>query len=208
MKRLIVNGDDLGYSAGVNRGILQAHSGGILTSASLMVDEPGAAEAAELVIGTPSLSVGLHAVLDRGRERPWPDRCEPELERQLARFEELVGARPTHLDSHHHVHRKPDLEPIFVAFAQRHELALRDHSVRHCGLFYGAGSVGAENLLEILGGIDEGITELGCHPGYAEGLDSSYTGEREHEVRTLTNPGVRARIEELGIELIGWDAVS
>jgi predicted glycoside hydrolase/deacetylase ChbG (UPF0249 family) len=67
--------------------------------------------------------------------------------------------------------------------------------------------VAVDSLLEILSGIDEGVTELGCHPGYAEGLDSSYTVEREQEVRTLTDARVLARVEELGIELIGWDGL-
>jgi len=45
---LIVNGDDFGASRGINRGIVQAHSRGILTSTSLLVDSPWSAEAAEL----------------------------------------------------------------------------------------------------------------------------------------------------------------
>ena len=43
---LIVNADDLGRSPGVNRGVIEAHAGGIVTSASLMVRWPAAAEAA------------------------------------------------------------------------------------------------------------------------------------------------------------------
>ncbi len=212
MKQLIVNADDLGLSEAVNRGIREAHERGILTSASLMVEGPAAEEGVELA-GV--LSVGLHAVLDRrGEFLVSPEDVPEELERQLARFEGLAGRRPTHLDSHHHVHRDPRLLPAFEGFAARHELPLRDRDVRHCGLFYGRWDdrshperVGVESLLEILGGIEEGVTELGCHPGYAEGLDSSYTVEREREVRTLTDARVRGRVEELGIELIGWDGV-
>ena len=40
MKYLIVNGDDFGASRGINRGILEAHQDGILTSTSLFVDRP------------------------------------------------------------------------------------------------------------------------------------------------------------------------
>jgi predicted glycoside hydrolase/deacetylase ChbG (UPF0249 family) len=198
-RRLIVNADDLGYTEPVNRGILEAHERGIVTSASLMVDLPAAAAAVAAARGT-RLSVGLHAVLD---DVP-PERCEAELTRQLARFEELVGARPTHLDSHHHTHREPGLHEPFAAFARRERLPMRDASVPHCGVFYGAAAIGVEHLLELLGGLAEGDTELGCHPGYADGLASTYTGEREQELRTLTDPRVRARVEELGIELIGW----
>lgn len=201
MRRLIVNADDLGYTAGVTRGILEAHERGIVTSASLMVDEPAAAGAVELA--PPSLSVGLHAVLDRGGLIE-PDRCEPELERQLARFVELTGPQPTHVDSHHHVHREPSLQPAVAAFADRHGLPLRDRAAVHCGLFYGGASIEVESLLEILAGLDDGDTELGCHPGYADGLDSRYTAEREIELRTLTDPRIHARLDELEIPLIGW----
>jgi len=208
-----VNADDLGLSDGVNRGIREVCERGILTSASLMVDGPGAEEGAKLA---GLVSVGLHAVFDhRGRVLVPFGATPQELERQLIRFEELVGRSPTHLDSHHHVHRDSRLQPAFEAFAERYELPLRDRDVRHCGLFYGRSDneshverVGVQSLFQILGELEDGVTELGCHPGYAQGLDSSYTVEREQEVRTLTDPMVRARIEELGIELIGWNGAS
>ena len=45
-RHLIVNADDYGLTSGINRGIAEAHENGILTSASLMVRYPAAAEAA------------------------------------------------------------------------------------------------------------------------------------------------------------------
>jgi predicted glycoside hydrolase/deacetylase ChbG (UPF0249 family) len=209
VKRLIVNADDLGYTTGVNRGIREAHERGIVTSTSLMVDRPAATDGAELARRLAPLSVGLHAVLDsRGEPTTPPERSEEELERQLSRFVELVGREPTHVDSHHHVHRDPRLREVFVAFADRHALPLRDRTVRHNGLFYGRHAIGVEGLLDILAGLEDGDTELACHPGYADGLDSRYTTEREEELRTVTNPRVRTRLDELGIELIGWQDVA
>ncbi len=212
MRRLIVNADDLGLSEGVNGGILEAHEHGILTSTSLMVDEEAAEQAVEVSAGA-GLSVGLHAVLDRGRAIPVsPQECPRELERQLARFERLTGRHPTHLDSHHHLHREPALREAFIAFAELQGLPLRDRAARHCGSFYGRWGgvshpeqIGVAGLLEILEGIEEGVTELCCHPGYADGLVSSYTVERERELAALTDPRVRARVGELGIRLTGWE---
>jgi predicted glycoside hydrolase/deacetylase ChbG (UPF0249 family) len=209
VKRLIVNADDLGYSDGVNRGIREAHERGIVTSASLMV-EGAAAEAAADATG--ALSLGLHAVLDRGGELLVPPaECERELERQLVRFEELVGRRPSHVDSHHFAHRRPEFAPAFSAFAERRGLPLRDVSVRHCGLFYGRWDgashpeqVSVESMVAILRNLDEGTTELGCHPGCADGLRSSYASEREWELETLTSPEVVEAVAQLGVELIGW----
>ena len=200
VKRLIVNADDLGYTAAINRGILEAHERGIVTSASLMVDFPGAEEGAAIARRSERLSVGLHAVLD---DLP-PESCEPELVRQLARFEALVGARPTHVDSHHHTHRDGSIRETFAAFAERERLPARDLAVPHEPRFYGAAAVTVERLLAILETLPQADSELGCHPGYTDGLRSSYVEERETEIATLTDPRVRARVGELGIELIGW----
>src|SRR3974377_864725 len=61
MKRyLILNADDFGLSEGVNRGIIRAHEQGIVTSTSLMVRWPAAAEAARCAQQHPRLSFGLH----------------------------------------------------------------------------------------------------------------------------------------------------
>src|SRR5437588_6327908 len=82
MKYLIVNGDDFGASHGINRGIVEAHQRGILTSTSLLVDTPWSQEAASLVRAAPDLSVGLHAHL-RSAEQEWGgDSCHSEILRQ------------------------------------------------------------------------------------------------------------------------------
>ena len=60
---LIVNADDFGRTGGINRGIARAHEEGIVTSASLMVRDPAAAEAAAYAGEHPQLGVGLHVDL-------------------------------------------------------------------------------------------------------------------------------------------------
>src|SRR5436190_6731249 len=62
-RRLIVNADDFGRSPSINHAVLQAHRDGILTTASLMVNEIAFAEAVELARKTPSLGIGLHLTL-------------------------------------------------------------------------------------------------------------------------------------------------
>jgi chitin disaccharide deacetylase len=66
-RRLIVNADDFGLSPAVNEAVVRAHREGILTSASLMVNEPAAAAAAALARDNPRLGVGLHLTLIGGR---------------------------------------------------------------------------------------------------------------------------------------------
>ena len=64
---LIVNADDFGLSPAVNAAIIRAHREGVLTTASLMVNEPGFADAVQLARANPRLGVGLHLTLLRGR---------------------------------------------------------------------------------------------------------------------------------------------
>src|SRR5688572_29103796 len=122
IRHLIVNADDFGQSAGVNKGVLRGCDEGIVTSASLMVHWPAAADAAEAALARPDLSVGLHVDLGEWRlaAGEWvpiyqvvplvdADAVRTEIARQLEAFRHLMGHDPSHLDSHQHVHRR---EPV------------------------------------------------------------------------------------------------
>ena len=65
-RRLIVNADDFGRSSSINEAVIRAHREGILTSASLMVNEPAFDEAVKLARENPKLGVGLHLTLLMG----------------------------------------------------------------------------------------------------------------------------------------------
>ena len=65
-RRLIVNADDFGRSAAINEAVISAHRDGILTTASLMVNESSCAEAVQLAKANPRLGVGLHLTLLMG----------------------------------------------------------------------------------------------------------------------------------------------
>jgi predicted glycoside hydrolase/deacetylase ChbG (UPF0249 family) len=222
---LIVNADDFGLSHGVNRGIVEAHERGIVTSASLMVNRPAAANAAAYARERTELSVGLHVELEPSRlsrlrrknarhGQTSPAKAAAELAAQLDRFRRLVGHDPTHLNSHHHQHRVAPLRPVFVELADELGIALRhvDPRIRFCGDFYGHTAVGQpdpeaitpEALIRVLEQLPEGITELGCHPGYSEALKSWYRHERVVEVRSLCDPRVRATIRRLQIHLLSF----
>jgi predicted glycoside hydrolase/deacetylase ChbG (UPF0249 family) len=209
MRYLIVNGDDFGASPGINRGIVEAHRRGILTSTSLLVNMPASEEAARRSRDLPRLSVGLHVDLTGCAD---PEDCRAEVHRQFRRFQELTGRLPTHLDSHHNVHRDPRLLPHFLDLARRHRLPLREHSpVRYFPNFYGRWDgmthpeqVSVASLVRMLETeVAEGCTELSCHPGYVDpGFASGYAAEREAELRTLCDPALRAVLARLQIRLI------
>jgi hopanoid biosynthesis associated protein HpnK len=67
VRRLIVNADDFGFTSGVNRAIVEAHSRGVVTSSTLMANGPAFGEAAQLAKTIPKLSLGCHVVLIDGR---------------------------------------------------------------------------------------------------------------------------------------------
>jgi chitin disaccharide deacetylase len=62
-RRLVVNADDFGLNTATNQAVIRAHREGILTTASLMVNESGFGEAVEMARAHPRLGVGLHLTL-------------------------------------------------------------------------------------------------------------------------------------------------
>ena len=229
-RALIVNADDFGLSPGVNEGVLATHDRGIVTSASLMVRWPAAEAAVTVARSRPRLSLGLH--LDLGewtfRNDDWhqlyavvstddPDALAAEVDRQLSRFRELVGRDPTHLDSHQHVHREKPLARIVADLARRLDVPLRhrDPAIRYDGHFYGQSGHGEPfpeaitpaALIALLTSLPPGITELGCHPGLDDDIDSMYRTERTNEVQTLCDPRVRTTIEGHAIRLCSFEEI-
>ncbi len=220
-KICIINGDDFGASAGVNRGIIEAYKHGILTSASLMINMPGTEEAVELTAGNTGLSIGLHVnftnegnpVIDMDDSSA----ARAELDHQYQLFIDLMGRRPTHIDSHHNVHRRPGLEPLFVELAETQGIFLREHSpVRYFSTFYGQWDgvshpehISPQRLVSVLEKeIQPGFTELACHPGYVtDEFKTEYAVEREIELRSICNSEVKQRIQELNIELVSFSRV-
>jgi chitin disaccharide deacetylase len=149
-RSLIVNADDLGWTAGVNRGIAEAHRNGIVTSASLLANGEAFAEGAELARETPGLGVGVHLNLSDGTPVA-PREAVPSLLNSAGQFEggpdgilrkiatrglsmseveieweaqiakvRAAGVQPTHLDGHKHVHMLPKLFEIALRVAKRH----------------------------------------------------------------------------------------
>jgi hopanoid biosynthesis associated protein HpnK len=151
-KFLIVNGDDFGRSRGVNRAIIEAHEGGILTSASLMVTGAACEEAIAIAKSHPHLAVGLHLVLVCGksvlppRQIPhlvdasgsFPDdpvqaglcyqfnkAAKQELQREIrAQLERFrqTGLPLSHVDGHLHLHVHPVVLRILVELAQEFDI--------------------------------------------------------------------------------------
>jgi predicted glycoside hydrolase/deacetylase ChbG (UPF0249 family) len=150
LKNLIVNADDLGWTDGVNRGIVEAFRRGIVTSASLLANGAAFAGGVEAARSAPGLGVGVHLNLSDGppiadketvtsllndegefaggpeslllrRARRGISLREVELEWD-AQIRKLrnAGIEPTHLDGHKHVHMLPGLFEVALRLAKRH----------------------------------------------------------------------------------------
>ncbi|WP_224090206.1 hopanoid biosynthesis-associated protein HpnK [Nostoc sp. MS1] len=144
----IINGDDFGFSGGVNQGIIRSHQQGILTSTSLMVTGDAAQEAIALAKTHPDLAVGLHLVLVCGRSVLPPEQIPHLVDSQgnfpnssllaglryqfhpaaRAELRQEIRAQLTkfqesglplsHVDGHLHLHIHPVVLQILVELAQ------------------------------------------------------------------------------------------
>jgi chitin disaccharide deacetylase len=280
-RQLVVNADDFGMSRGVNRGIVEAYRDGLVTSASLMPNLPSAEDALTRAATCQDLGLGLHLTLTAGRPLSPPDRVptlvDPdgqfyvlgtllgrlslgqvsaddltrELEAQVA-WALRRGVRPSHLDSHHHVHIHPRVAPIVIGLARQHGvgwvrcpveggpspallgLAPKDVArtvaisafglmtrllVRRAGLrttrqFRGIGlgmGFGEAGLLDTLGRLPPGLTELMTHPGVPDDELARLTvfaEGRDRELAALTAPSAREMVRRRRIRLTSFDLLT
>jgi chitin disaccharide deacetylase len=215
-RHLIVNADDFGASTGTNHAIVECHRRGVLTSASLMVTGAAVEQAVVYSRVNPQLAVGLHWDVIGEDERTF-DLADEQAVRdefyiQLERFHTLMGRPPTHIDSHRHVHLQDEVRELFAELATPLGVPVRgDGQVHVIGGFYAQWEWGVTELEHVSvaalhgilrGEVGEGWTEISCHPGYVTSdYRPMYRGEREAELRTLTDPRIRATIGALDIRL-------
>ena len=152
MKRLIVNADDFGLTANVNRAILDGHCRGVITSTSLLANGEAFESAVALARQASRLGVGVHLNLTegkpvatgldipslvngRGRFKRAPAGLwralvsgrvsAAHIEKELrAQIEKVLatGVVPTHLDSHKHVHALPALGKMAIKLAPEYRV--------------------------------------------------------------------------------------
>jgi predicted glycoside hydrolase/deacetylase ChbG (UPF0249 family) len=155
------------------------------------------------------------------------DRDEALLEyrAQFARARELIGREPTHVDTHHWVHDHPALSWAVGEIARETGAAARTHTPRQrdeyrakdvrtpdhfTREFQHRGHIEVDDLLAILRRLDDGVTELMCHPGEHDPdliASSAYARERPIELATLTDPRIRAALERDRVALTTFAAL-
>ncbi len=154
MKKLILNADDYGLTAGTSAAIRESHLRGIVTSTTTMMNFPNAEDALQrAVLECPDLGLGVHLVLTGGApllsdsvpslideqgkfygEKAFiqrldairPVEVEAEWRAQIERFVALTSHAPDHLDAHHHVaYFAPELFEILLKLAQEYRCGIR-----------------------------------------------------------------------------------
>ena len=250
MTKLIINADDFGLTDGVTHGIVEAILQGVVTSTTAMVCVPGAAERLRRWAPLIPPCIGAHLQLTTGRPLSdlslIPTLCGADgnfhknkhslinastheiLVEWQAQYSFLLslGIQPTHIDTHHHVHKLPNVFEAYCEMAKWLQLPARavtvamrnalHHAAVPCAdqinlTFYGD-TLDREMFISIATTLSQSMTndsvvEIMCHPGYAcTGLPalSKYTYQREKELQILCDPQVRQHLDRLGVLLSSY----
>lgn len=151
---------------------------------------------------------------------PEPEHVAAEYENQIRRFEKIFGRLPTHLDTHHQIHDLPFFGQILTAIAQTFNLPVRrsksilSDTVRSTDFLIEdldpAHHWTSQKLLGALEKIQEGVSELMCHPGYPDEdlcRISSFTLGREAELEALCDPRCKECLKNNDVELINFGMI-
>ena len=151
-KKVIINADDFGLCEGVNKAIAMAYTKGVLTSATIMANTYSSDEAVKLAKSMPNLGVGIHLNLTEGSpiSKDSQVKCLSNKNSEFvfnpgklfflsmlsSKIREAVRLeldaqvqwlikkelRPTHIDSHKHIHTIPAIFKIVTGLAEKYDI--------------------------------------------------------------------------------------
>lgn len=247
---LIVNADDGNLTPGVFRGVLRAHDEGIVTSTTVFANLILSRQMRKAFEERPNLGVGVHLNITLGEpvsrkseihhllagkkfakhsqdffESIHTQALLAEYKAQIECFEDWLGVSPSHLDTHHHIHR---FQPVFEVLT---ELALQKNiSIRLCERvdnatherFQSKNIKLADHLIadvddfphfskgrldEVLRNLPDGVVELMTHPAEIDDelrRISSFVDERAEELSALTQSHLISFLKRADIELVNY----
>lgn len=235
---LIVNADDFGLTPRVTEGIVRAMTEGVVTSTSAMLCTPHGAASLRTHRELLRNRAGVHLQLTGGPGFP-PKRAmlrdlvtEPILREWHTQMRAFLdsGLEPTHIDSHHHVHKEPAAFEAYCEVAREYGVPARSCSpamtmqLREAGVacpdafecsWTSSAKPSREGLLAAVSQcfLDQRplIVELMCHPGYTDAellRVSGAAASRELELAVLCDPSLRAILAERGVEISADRAIS
>lgn len=248
MWRLFVNADDFGLTDGVSEGIAAAMEAGLVGGTTAMVCPAGAEARLRRWGSALAGRVGLHLQLTGGvpclpvAEIPSlvgpdgafprkkmavgnvdPDQVRREWRGQVARLR-ACGIEPSHVDTHHHIHKRSDVFPIFLELARELKVPARALTDGMRRALDAAGVPHTDCCItdwfdqdttprRLLALVDKAIAtlpaggtiEIMTHPGHCDAAleaISTYAGGRDVELGVLTDPDLGRTLRERGILVI------
>ncbi len=251
MRTLIINADDLGITPAVSKGIIKSINHGVVSRTSAMMCSENSILIKEylkdlkgkiglhlqLTDGTPKLAASLipSLVAANGKfpkksnqlGRIIETEIEMEWEAQMKAFLEL-GISPSHLDTHHNVHRFPKAFKAICSLAQKYNLPVRPLSkimsrkLESLGVLQSSvcieswpdKEVTTDSLVSYLVNFFKSHdqsdlpVELMCHPGYVDQdlvNRSSYLEKRELELEVFLDPNLPELLKINNINL--WNYI-
>ncbi len=250
--KLIINADDFGLTAGVNQAVVLSINRGVVSSTSLMVNQEGSKAAIQYLQSGLVPCTGLHICISKGRPvcrpadipslvdtkgcfyrpsqlaqrkidpRDLVTELTAQLEKVLAK-----GIHVTHLDTHHHTHKHPDVLQALAQVARNYRLPVRnlDENMRtylhqngvetpayFCGEWIGE-NVSVKKLQDYIQKAQQAgyeTVEIMTHPGLADAAlasNSSYVNHRQKELAVLCHPQLSEWLESKDIALEDYTCI-
>lgn len=183
-----------------------------------MVNSKAASHGVSLVKKNPKLGLGLHfQIEDDDLLVLWQakriitsvliEKTKEKFLNQIETFKKLTGLLPDHIDGHHHVHKMPRIYPFIRRWCKENSIPYRGQ-INFIDSFFGMPSteaISVTSLINILNNLPNGTSELMCHLEIlSTDLKSSYSEQRELELKTLTSQKVAQEVKNLRIKFINW----
>ncbi len=191
MIKLIINGDDFGYSSVFNDKILDLLKKGYIKSTTVMVnwlskDQESQIKELKTLYETKRISTGLHLVIDDNKS------VNQQIKEQYKKFGQIFATNPGHLDLHKYHPESVEIE--VVRFAEQYNLSVRNSGIKTTAkqTTYPAFEcpkclMTLDIVMEFIQKMEDGYSyELVSHPGeYDPNSKSSLNKERKNDYETL-----------------------
>lgn len=210
-KSLIINADDFGRSEKINQGILKAIDQGVVTSVSVMINQPFVQK--EPLINQ-KVSIGLHVEL---REE---DDTKKDVKAQIEKFEKLFGQLPSHLDGHNHCQAELDRINDFLSVAKQYNLPVRSWKkedreiirlaeVKTPREFISWHPTRKEKMMASIKKLPAGVSEMVVRPGYYDqNSDLRYNRLREDELNIICSEEFKKLLKDNKLTLVSYLVLS
>lgn len=238
--KIIINADDYGLTQGISTGILLGHSRGVISSTTVMMNAKDVESWLTVALNYPKLGLGVHLAGTIGKpitncpslvdekgnflgEARWKepdfvdlDELYLEWKAQIEKFIAITKQKPTHLDSHHHIHTIPKIQPIALRLAKEYDLPMRqsEYLIKDYEPVIVDTNCYKDNAtisyIKELCEKKTGIIELMCHPALLDQqlyTTSSYNIDRINELALYQSDEIKQYLSNNKIQIINYSDI-